>query len=113
MRIHHIALRTSDLERLVQFYSVVLGLPVRVRDDRRAWLALDGAVLMLERCEPTEPRVPAQTKELVAFAVEDVEREGWPVRLANAGVTVEARTDHTLYFRDPDGRRVAVSAYPL
>jgi hypothetical protein len=27
-------------------------------------------------------------------------------------VVVEHETDFTLYFRDPDGRRVAVSHYP-
>ena len=28
-----------------------------------------------------------------------------------AGVRVEDRTEHTLYFRDPDGRRLGVSSY--
>ncbi len=59
---------------------------------------------MLERAGDGEPRVPAGTMDLVAFAVED--KEAWRGRIA-----VEAETEHTLYFRDPDGRRVAVSSY--
>ena len=34
-------------------------------------------------------------------------------RLARAGIPLDDRTEHTLYFRDPDGHRVAVSDHPL
>jgi hypothetical protein len=55
----------------------------------------------------------------MAFAVADRScavgpsalRASWTARLAAAGVAVEAQTEFTLYFRDPDGRRVALSAY--
>jgi catechol 2,3-dioxygenase-like lactoylglutathione lyase family enzyme len=45
----------------------------------------------------------------MAFAVDDVET--WRKRLTALGIVVEAETQHTLYFRDPDGRRIAVSTY--
>jgi catechol 2,3-dioxygenase-like lactoylglutathione lyase family enzyme len=108
MRIHHVALRTADLARLERFYAGALGLRVVRRDDARGtvWLDAAGAVLMLERAAPGEPSIPAGTKDLIAFEVDD--KEAWRAR-----VTVEAETAHTLYFRDPDGRRVAVSTYPL
>jgi len=61
---------------------------------------------MLERAEPGEPPVPRGSMELLAFAVDD--KEAWRSR-----VEVEAETAHTLYFRDPDGRRLAVSSYPF
>ncbi len=106
MRIHHVALRTRDLARLEHFYATVLGLRVMRRDDERGsvWLDAGGAVLMLERSGAGEPGVPDGTMDLVAFAVED--KEAWRSR-----VSAEAETEHTLYFRDPDGRRVAVSSY--
>lgn len=124
MRIHHLALRTGDVGRLVAFYAGVLGLDPHERasnarsgapdrEDRRAWLAIGDAVIMIEAREGSEPAVPDGSKELIAFTVTEAEREGWRARLAKAGVAVEARTEHTLYFRDPDGRRVAVSSYPL
>jgi catechol 2,3-dioxygenase-like lactoylglutathione lyase family enzyme len=115
MRIHHIALRTTDTARLERFYAGVLGLRIVRRDDARGsvWLAAGEAVIMLERAagggggaDDGEPGIPAGTKELLAFAVDDL--APWRNR-----VDVEARTEHTLYFRDPDGRRVAVSAYRL
>jgi catechol 2,3-dioxygenase-like lactoylglutathione lyase family enzyme len=106
VQIHHVALRTRDLARLEQFYATVLGLRVVRRDDARGsvWLDAGGTVLMLERAGADEPPIPAGTKDLVAFAVDD--KETWRGRVA-----VEAETEHTLYFRDPDGRRVAVSSY--
>jgi catechol 2,3-dioxygenase-like lactoylglutathione lyase family enzyme len=106
VRIHHVALRTPDVARLERFYSGVLGLTVLRRDDARGsvWLDADGVVLMLEAADPNEPGVTPGTKDLVAFAV--AEKESWRAR-----IVVEAETPHTLYFRDPDGRRVAVSTY--
>ena len=61
---------------------------------------------MLEPAGPGEPAVPRGTMDLVAFAVDDKET-------LRARVDVEAETAHTLYFRDPDGRRVALSDYRL
>ncbi|MGH7293617.1 MAG: VOC family protein [Polyangiaceae bacterium] len=109
MRIHHVALRTHDVARLERFYAGLLGLAVLRRDEARGsvWLDAAGAVVMIERALPGEPAIPAGSMELVAFAVED--REAWRARIP----AVEAETAHTLYFRDPDGRRVAASDYPL
>ena len=106
MRIHHVALRTGDVARLERFYAGQLGLQVLRRDDARGvvWLDAGGTVIMLEPAGSGEPGVPPGTMELVAFAVDD--KEAWRAKL-----TVEAETAHTLYFRDPDGRRVAVSDY--
>jgi catechol 2,3-dioxygenase-like lactoylglutathione lyase family enzyme len=99
-------LRSRDLAQLEHFYATVLGLRVIRRDEARGsvWLDAGGTMLMLERAGPDEPSVPTGTKDLVAFAVED--KETW-----RGLVAVEAETEHTLYFRDPDGRRVAVSSY--
>jgi catechol-2,3-dioxygenase len=101
-------MRTRDVARLERFYAGQLGLPVLRRDEARGsvWLDAGGTVLMLERAEAGEPPVAPGSKELLAFAVED--KEPWRARVA-----VEAETAHTLYFRDPDGRSVAVSSYPF
>jgi glyoxylase I family protein len=111
VRIHHIAMRTGDLARLERFYVDVLGLALLRRDDAResVWLDAAGSIVMLERADADEPKTPQGSKDLVAFAVDD--KESWRVRLARAGVAIEAETPHTLYFRDPDARRVAVSTY--
>jgi catechol-2,3-dioxygenase len=103
-------MRTTDVDRLERFYAGVLGLPVVKRDEMRGsvWLQAGGAVVMLERLEEGEAQVPAGSMDLVAFAGDlAAARE----RLASAAVPVEGSTAHTIYFRDPDGRRIGVSDY--
>jgi glyoxylase I family protein len=113
MRIHHLALRTGDLDALERFYAGVLGLAVTRRDGERSrWLDAGGAILMLERRDASEPPVDPGSMELVAFALGEAERGAIAARLDEASVPIEARTASTLYLRDPDGRRVGLSAYP-
>ena len=111
MRIHHVALRTPNVPRLERFYAGVLGLRVLRRDEVRGsvWLEAGDAIVMIEPAAPGEPAVPAGTMELVAFAVDD--KEAWRARIERSGGTLEAESAFTLYFRDPDGRRVAVSTF--
>lgn len=106
-------MRTFDVARLEGFYSGVLGLTPTRRDAARGsvWLEMSGGVLMLERAEPGEAGVAPGTMDLVAFAIDD--KDAWRGRLERAGVSIEAETEHTLYFRDPDGRRIGVSAFRL
>ena len=112
MRVHHIALRTGDAEALVSFYGSTLGLDVLRRGQGgSAWLDAGGTIVMIERADAAEPTIPPGTMELVAFAVQD--KEAWRTRLQAASVPIESETPFTLYFRDPDGRRVAVSTYEI
>ncbi|HEX5658413.1 MAG TPA: VOC family protein [Polyangiales bacterium] len=107
--IHHLALRTHDVDRLVAFYREWFGLhEVRDSRPRSVWLGLGEGVLMIELANESEPSIAAGSLELLAFRVTVEQRQALRAR-----VVLEAETEHTLYFRDPDGRRVAVSSYPL
>ncbi len=112
MRVHHLAFRTRDLARLERFYTDVLCLSIARRDeDRSVWLRAGGTILMLERAEDGESCVVGGTKELVAFAIEAPDVERWRRTLASNAIEVEGETGFTIYFRDPDGRRIALSHY--
>lgn len=76
------------------------------------WLLAGATRVMLEPLGSGEATIPAGSLELTAFAIEAGDRARFEERLARSGVPVEQRTDFTVYFRDPDGRRVAVSHYP-
>jgi catechol-2,3-dioxygenase len=106
-------MRTRDVQGLERFYGALLGLPVVRRDAERGsvWVDAEGTWIMLERRDADEPGVRAGTAELVAFAVDD--KEAWRRRLVEAAIPIEDETPYTLYFRDPDGRRVAVSTFVL
>jgi catechol 2,3-dioxygenase-like lactoylglutathione lyase family enzyme len=107
MKIHHVALRTRKVARVVRFYRDVLGLRVLRETERSTWLAMGRAILMIERAEKSEPAIPRGTKEFFCFAV----RTKRDVSRFKTRVRVEDETDFTIYFRDPDGRRVGVSCY--
>jgi catechol 2,3-dioxygenase-like lactoylglutathione lyase family enzyme len=113
MRIHHVALRTDDLARLEAFYAGLLGLAVTQRHgDRSVWLEADGTIVMLERREHGEPTPDPRSMEMLAFAVEPARARELEAALARAGHPIENQTASTLYARDPDGRRVGLSAWP-
>jgi glyoxylase I family protein len=121
MRIHHLAMRTRDVAALAHFYTAHVGLTVVRRHEgtgeaggtRAIWLAAGDAVVMIEHAREAEPTVPERTMELVAFALPAEERAHRKIALAAAGIPLEGETAHTLYIRDPDGRRVGLSDYPL
>ena len=119
--LHHLALGTRDVERLARFYTDVLELREVARhlhvdgSLRSVWLDLGGALLMIE---PTEepPRMVVGIGAgpfLIAVAVLADQRPEFEARLERMGSVVEARSEFTSYARDPDGNRIALSAYPL
>ncbi len=112
MRVHHLAFRTADLVRLERFYTDALGLSIARRDgERSVWLHAGGTIVMLEQADAGEPQVAPGSKELVAFAIEAPDVERWRRVLDANGIPIEEETAFTLYFRDPDGRRIALSHY--
>lgn len=114
LEVHHLAIRTHDVEATAAFYKDVLGLvEVASRGSASIWLALAGdSVLMVERRAAGEPAIPAGSMELVAFRVSD-SRKAEIRAVVKARGCYDGETDHTVYFRDPDGRRVGVSTHPL
>ena len=109
------------MDRLARFYRDVLELPEVTRHlhadgtVRSVWLDLGGPVLMIEASEEPPRRVVGVGAGpfLIALAVQAEQREAFEARLAQAGASVESRSEWTSYARDPDGNRIALSAYPL
>ena len=119
--IHHVALLVEDLGRAESFYAGVLGLPVEKRwpDDagapRAVWLDLGaGGRLMLERATPGDARRAPMGGgwHLLALSIRQEDRAATELALVAAGIAIESRTEHSLYFRDPEGNRLALSHYP-
>jgi catechol 2,3-dioxygenase-like lactoylglutathione lyase family enzyme len=82
---------------------------------RSVWFDLGGAILMIEHGvdEPRHVNGVGAGLFLIAIAVEATQRELFERRLERAGALIESRTEWTSYMRDPDGNRIAISAYPL
>jgi catechol 2,3-dioxygenase-like lactoylglutathione lyase family enzyme len=121
--LHHLALGTRDPETLAAFYRDVLDLAELDRhfhEDgrlRSVWLSVGDGVLMIEEIDTDAWIDPPQKMRnglfLLAISIEEDERPAWERRLREAGCTIEERSQHTSYTRDPDGNRIAVSHYPV
>lgn len=112
MRVHHVAFRTRDFARLVAFYTELFGFPVLRETPSGLWLDAEGTILMLEHAATEEPHVPVGSMEIVVFGIRPGERTRWTEKLERLGVALEDATTFSLYFRDPDGRRIGVSHWP-
>jgi len=120
--LHHVALRCADLEKNLDFYRDVLGLEVIRRwpgeggSERSVWLSTGQGFLALERASGSEEagafeEAPAGW-QVVALGIAPSDRKGWEERLAAAGVAVARRSPFSIFFRDPEGNRVALSHWP-
>ncbi len=122
--VHHVAVQVRDLAGAERWYSTVLGLPLlrRWQDaegrDRSSWLALEGdAFLALERCTGAALTSTGWEQDnpgyfVLVLRIPSAERAAWEQRLTEHGVTVERRSQWTIYFRDPEGNRIGLSSHP-
>jgi len=85
------------------------------RAERSLWLDLgQGAFLALERGDGPGPAKAdgAPGLHVLALGIARSERAAWSAHLTAAGHPVYHETEHTLYVRDPEGNRVALSHWP-
>ena len=113
-RIGAVHLTVADLGRLVSFYEARLGLTVRQRDSRTAWLGAGGPDLLVLHESATARRVPGTTG-LYHFAVlvptrRDLARS--LRRLVDTSTTLQGVADHgvseALYLGDPEGNGIEI-----
>lgn len=117
---HHIALGAREVEEVARFYAGAFGLRELTRHHyadgalRSVWLDLSPGVLMVEHTREERARVEGVGAGpfLLAFAIAAEERALMRARLEAMGCEIEDESAYTLYARDPEGNRVAVSHYP-
>ena len=108
---------------MLGFYRDVLGLPVLAEHPgpdgalRSVWMGLPGAFLALETvtgeaAPPSAFRNGTPGWFLVALRISPTDRAAVRAELQRAQVAVEHETGWTLYVRDPEGNRVALSHHP-
>jgi glyoxylase I family protein len=123
---HHLAIQVRSLEETAAFYRRILGLAERERHHRpdgtlrSIWLDVpgtSGGFLALEEaaCEPARDdpfRTDRAGPLLLALRIDAKERATVLAELERLGVPVVHQTRWTVYFRDPEGNRLALSHHP-
>jgi catechol 2,3-dioxygenase-like lactoylglutathione lyase family enzyme len=114
----HLALNTTSLEAMTQFYVDVLGFTVEWEPDRdNVYLSSGTDNLALHRAAPG-PSGPGALDHfgLIVRTPEDVDR--WAAFLDARGVVVDGRPRthrdgaRSCYLRDPDGNRIQIIHHP-
>jgi catechol 2,3-dioxygenase-like lactoylglutathione lyase family enzyme len=107
--INHITLCAQDLDRSLRFYVEVLGCRLRARWARGAYLQAGPLWLCLE----LDPRADARQIDdsHVAFSVQPSEFASLAqaIRASGAAIWKDNRSEgDSLYFQDPDGRKLEI-----
>jgi glyoxylase I family protein len=120
--LHHLALLARDVAALAGFYRDVLGLAEQQRHLhpdgtlRSIWLRLGAgpAFLAVEQADAADARAGEMGPGwfLLALSIPASARAEVRGRLARLGVQVEKESRWTVYFRDVEGNRVALSHHP-
>ena len=120
---HHLAIQVRDVEKVTAFYRDVLGFAELKRHHRpdgslrSIWVGVPGGgFLALEEVSGEPEPGPFRNERpglfLLAFRIAKAGRAGAVAALARAGVPLEHETRWTVYVRDPEGNRVALSHHP-
>ena len=113
---HHVNLKTTRLQEMIDWYAEVVGTEVVFRDATGAWMSNDGAnhrVALLAfpgfADDPDKDTRTGMHHSAFEFASFDELNAGY-LRLRAAGMTPEICIDHGMtfsyYYRDPDGNHV-------
>jgi glyoxylase I family protein len=121
---HHVAVQVKALEDVASFYREVLALPELERHHgpdgrlRSVWLDVGGGgFLALERVDAAPSPEPAFRDGrpgifLLALRIDRADRARIRAELERRGLPLVHETKWTLYVRDPEGNRVALSHHP-
>jgi 2-polyprenyl-6-methoxyphenol hydroxylase-like FAD-dependent oxidoreductase/catechol 2,3-dioxygenase-like lactoylglutathione lyase family enzyme len=115
-KFHHVNLKTTRLQKMIDFYSALIGAEVTFQYEQGAWISNDEAnhriALLAFPIFVDDPEKETRTGmhhsafEYASF--EDLESSY--LRLKEAGITPNFCLDHGMtlsyYYRDPDGNRV-------
>jgi catechol 2,3-dioxygenase-like lactoylglutathione lyase family enzyme len=108
-RIAEIALFTSDVPKLIEFYERLLGQRPRARSESHAYFDV-GETTIFIHLATDEADHDAPNGDHVAFAVED--QDALSADLRDAGIDVVGPKIYdwgrSAYVRDPDGRIIEI-----
>ena len=122
--IDHVAINVQDLQKSLDFYTGVLGLKVTAREPSKPgieyFLDCGPSLIGLIQAKDLSEKHPFQEEGLGAnhfsFRVKAQEFDAMIQRLESQGVKIgfakKREKSWSLYFYDPDGNKLEVTAWP-
>ncbi len=123
--IDHVALSVRDLEKSLEFYTKVIGLKISDREYQKPgteyFLDCGTSLIGLIQGNPADGAHLLQDGGLggnhVSFRVETKDFDKFCEALKNQGVIItymkKRERSWSLYFLDPDGNKLEITAWPL
>lgn len=123
--VDHAAINVRDLARSLEFYTRVLGLEVSQREHQKPgveyFLDCGTSLIGLIQGDPSGPEHPLRHEGVggnhVAFRVHARDFDGAVESLRSAGAVIDfvKKRDRSwsCYFKDPDGNKLELTAWPL
>jgi catechol 2,3-dioxygenase-like lactoylglutathione lyase family enzyme len=116
-RLDHVSLNVSDRTRSIAWYRDVLGLVQQnepTDDAEPVFMGEFGACIALFQAQTPSPERPDESVGLrhVALTVDSLDRAQEHLRAQGVAFRLEDHGNaHSVYFRDPDGHVIELTAY--
>ena len=113
MKLHHLAFRCNDYQRVSLFYKNLFKLKeIFSQQEYSVWLkGSDDLVFMFEKAAPEEARPESNNHELICFYAKTNEKKAMIDELKSQNIEIESQTEKTIYFRDPENRKIGISDF--
>ena len=113
MKLHHLAFRCNDYKEVSLFYKNLFKLKEIFSQKKYSiWLkGSDDLVFMFEQATPGEARPESNNHELICFYAEANEKKAIINELKKKNIEIESQTEKTIYFRDPENRKIGISDF--
>jgi catechol 2,3-dioxygenase-like lactoylglutathione lyase family enzyme len=107
MRIDHISVQTSNLQRSIDFYQKIFGLKVINEDKPNEISRMGPETKIIVSLHHKEPFAKV---DHFAIAIEGFDKQATTAALAAHGLKAEENLDYGFFVRDPEGMPVQIVA---
>lgn len=104
VRIDHISIQVTDLQRSIAFYRDIFGLSILNEDKENKIVRMGVTSVIVSLHE----KPPTGIVDHFAIAIEGFDREAVTRTLAAHGLTAQTNLDYGFYVRDPEGVPVQI-----
>lgn len=129
MNINHIVIVSNDPASLSAFYVALFEFEIIIDSNNHpessVWLLLNQNILLMIEKQNTISQIDIKTHAnikqefaiknpgffLFSLSIKESDRELWKKKINALNVDVELESEFSIYFRDPENNRIALSSF--